>query len=79
MLVIEDDADTREFLRLSLEQRGAVVRVASSGAEGSRALDRGPVDVLLSDLTLPEGDGYSVMRTIRARGLPGCPPWRSRR
>ena len=73
MLVIEDDRDTREFLCLSLERRGAIVRVAGSGAEALRVLDRGPVDVVLSDLTLPEGDGYSVMRAIRARGMTRLP------
>ena len=73
VLVIEDDRDTREFLRLSLERRGAVVRAAGSGAEALWLLDRGPIDVVLSDLTMPEGDGYSVIRAIRARGLTRLP------
>jgi CheY-like chemotaxis protein len=70
---MEDDADTREFLRLSLEGRGAIVSVASSGAEALGLLDRGPADVVLSDLTLPGGDGYSILRAIRARGLTRLP------
>ncbi len=73
VLVIEDDGDTREFLRLSLEHRGAIVRVAGSGAEALRLLDRNPVDVVLSDLMLPEGDGYSVIHAIRARGMTRVP------
>jgi CheY-like chemotaxis protein len=73
VLLIEDDPDTREFLRLSLEERGVIVHVARSGAEGLAVLEREAVDLVLSDLTLPEGDGRSVLRAIRARGMAGLP------
>ena len=73
VLVIEDDGDTQEFLRLSLERSGAVVRVAASGAEALGFLERGPIDVVLSDLTLPEEDGYRVIQAIRARGMTRLP------
>jgi CheY-like chemotaxis protein len=73
VLVVEDDADTREFLRLSLEGRGAVVRAAASAPEALGLLDRGPADVVLSDLSLPGRDGYGLLQAIRARGLRSLP------
>ena len=73
VLVIEDDPDTRDFLRLSLERRGATVQVAGSGAEALWLLDRIAVDVVLSDLMLPGENGYSVIRAIRARGYTRLP------
>jgi CheY-like chemotaxis protein len=73
VLLIEDDGDTRDFLRLSLEGAGAVVRFAGSGAEALALLTRGPVDVVLSDLTLPQGDRYGVIRAMRALGMTRVP------
>jgi signal transduction histidine kinase len=73
ILVIEDETDTREFLRIALKERGAIVRAAGSGAEALAVLDREPVDLVLSDLTLPDGEGGEVLRAIRARGLTELP------
>jgi CheY-like chemotaxis protein len=73
ILVIEDEPDTREFLRIALEGCGAIVRAARSGSEALVMLDREPVDLVLSDLTLPDGEGGSVLRAIRDRGLTDLP------
>ena len=67
VLVVEDEADARELIRTMLEQLGAGVVTASSAREGLAALDRGPLDVLLSDIEMPGMDGYSFMRAVRER------------
>jgi PAS domain S-box-containing protein len=67
VLVVEDEADARELIRTMLEQLGAGVVTASSAREGLAALDRGPLDVLLSDIEMPGMDGYTFMRAVRER------------
>jgi signal transduction histidine kinase/ActR/RegA family two-component response regulator len=67
VLVVEDEADARELIRTMLEQLGAGVVTASSAREGLAALDRGSLDVLLSDIEMPGMDGYSFMRAVRER------------
>jgi CheY-like chemotaxis protein/anti-sigma regulatory factor (Ser/Thr protein kinase) len=67
VLVVEDEPDARELIRTMLEQLGAGVVTASSAREGLAALDRGPLDVLLSDIEMPGMDGYSFMRAVRER------------
>ncbi len=67
ILVIEDNDDARESLRLLLESLGHDVLEARSGQEGiGVALDAEP-DVVLIDLGLPGVDGYEVARTLRAK------------
>jgi signal transduction histidine kinase/ActR/RegA family two-component response regulator len=65
ILVVDDDASTREVVAAALEQTGADVYVAASAAEGWTALhDRLP-DVLIADLAMPVEDGFSFMRRVR--------------
>lgn len=66
VLVVDDDADSREVVREVLEQAGAVVMVAGSAREALMAMAERPPDVLLSDLGMPEEDGYELMRRVRA-------------
>ncbi len=66
ILVVDDDPDSREVVREVLEQAGALVAVASSTHEALRSIAAGPPDVLLSDLGMPEEDGYQLMRRVRA-------------
>jgi PAS domain S-box-containing protein len=69
VLLVEDNDDARDSLRIALEQRGQYVRVARDGHEALReAQDRLP-EVALIDIGLPDMDGYEVARAIRA--LPG--------
>jgi signal transduction histidine kinase/ActR/RegA family two-component response regulator len=65
ILVVDDDASTREVLSAALEGSGADVCVTASAAEAWNVLhDRTP-DVLVADLGMPEEDGFSFMRRVR--------------
>ncbi len=68
VLIIEDDADSREMLRCALELDGYEVHVADDGLAGVQmALSVRP-EVVIVDLGLPGIDGYEVARRIRATG-----------
>lgn len=66
VLVIDDETDSREFVAFVLEQAGASVTTASTAAAGFSALTQSPPDVLLSDIGMPDMDGYMLMRQVRA-------------
>src|SRR5437867_12188322 len=68
VLVIEDNADTREVLKLMLEVEGATVETAADGEDGLRAAVRMRPDIVLCDIGLPDIDGFEVARRVRARG-----------
>jgi CheY-like chemotaxis protein len=63
---VDDDADNREMLAMILEHSGAVVATADSASEALRVLERGDCQVLISDIGLPDEDGYSLLRRVRA-------------
>ena len=67
VLLIEDNADTREVLKLMLEVEGAHVETAEAGEEGVRAAGRRLPDLLLCDIGLPDIDGMEVVRRLRSR------------
>jgi signal transduction histidine kinase/CheY-like chemotaxis protein len=66
VLVVDDEHDVREALRLILEQNGAVVTSAASVGEAIAALEAARPDVILSDIAMPEEDGISFIRRVRA-------------
>jgi CheY-like chemotaxis protein len=65
VLVVDDDADTREMLTVILESCGAVVVTAESAAEAFASCRETRPDVLISDIGLPGEDGFSLVRRIR--------------
>ena len=67
ILVIEDDSNIRELLRLYLEQEGYAVETAQDGMEGLRAFKRIHPDLVLLDLMMPVMDGTQVIKEIRAQ------------
>ncbi|MEO6193658.1 MAG: response regulator [Thermoanaerobaculia bacterium] len=67
VVVVEDEADTRELLALSLQQCGAEVAAFGSVPEALASFDLAVPDVLLSDIGVPGEDGYSLIRKVRAR------------
>jgi PAS domain S-box-containing protein len=69
VLVVEDEADTRDALRILLEMHGHEVSIAGDGAGGLAGLESFRPHVALIDIGLPGMDGYELAR--RARELPG--------
>src|SRR5258708_1817003 len=65
VLLVEDDEDSQDTMRLMLEMEGAAVACAKSAAEGLRAVFARRPDVLVCDLGLPGADGYAFIRQIR--------------
>jgi two-component system CheB/CheR fusion protein len=66
VLVVDDDADARELLETVLVRCGAEVTVAASAGAALDALEGAPFDVLVSDVAMPEEDGYDLIRKVRA-------------
>ncbi|HEY9873640.1 MAG TPA: response regulator, partial [Candidatus Obscuribacterales bacterium] len=65
ILVVDDEADSRDFYTFVLEQSGASVTAVASAAEALQALAESERDVLISDIGMPETDGYTLMRQIK--------------
>ena len=65
VLLVEDDEDSRKLLSVMLRQHGAEVTSASRAAEAFRLFNEKLPDVLVSDIGMPEQDGYELMRRIR--------------
>jgi PAS domain S-box-containing protein len=66
ILVVDDDADARELIGLTLQRRGAVVRLVSSAGEALQWVSEGKFDVMVADIGMPHADGYVLIQTIRA-------------
>jgi DNA-binding NtrC family response regulator len=67
ILVVDDEAEIREGLQLLLGSEGYEVALADSAAAGLAALDRAPADLVLLDVSLPDGNGIALLKDIRAR------------
>ena len=65
ILVVDDDGDSARALSRSLEHVGHLVRVASNSTEAIVAAQLLPVDLVLCDVDLPDGDGLEVIRQLR--------------
>jgi PAS domain S-box-containing protein len=70
ILVADDDTDTREFVVFLLEQQGATVTAAASAGEALVALHDAHFDILVSDIGMPEMDGYMLLRQVRKLPAP---------
>ena len=66
VLVVEDDPDARELVTAILEDAGAVVASAPSAAMGFDAVRSFHPHLLVSDIGMPDEDGYSLIRRVRA-------------
>jgi PAS domain S-box-containing protein len=65
ILVVDDEADTRDLITTVLKQYGAKVTAVGSVAEALEAVERLQLDVLVSDIGMPEENGYSLIRKLR--------------
>jgi signal transduction histidine kinase/CheY-like chemotaxis protein len=68
IVFVDDDADTRAMLAVALRNHGAEVQPVASAAEAMTALAEMPADVLISDISMPGEDGYSLIQKLRAGG-----------
>jgi CheY-like chemotaxis protein len=66
VLVVEDEADSRETIKAVLTQGGAEVRASSSAREALEVLEHWKPDVLMSDIGMPNEDGFALIRKVRA-------------
>jgi signal transduction histidine kinase len=67
VLLVDDDPDSNEAVRVLLDHCGAEVRVAGSAAHAYEILSRWRPDVLLTDIGMPGEDGYSLLARVRTR------------
>jgi DNA-binding response OmpR family regulator len=65
VLVIEDEADIRNFISRVLELEGYDVFKASDGIVGMEILKEQPIDLVLLDLRMPGPDGWSILKEIK--------------
>jgi two-component system response regulator MprA len=69
VLIVEDDPDIRQFLRLALEQEGYLALTAENGQVALDLVMRQPPGLILLDLSMPIMDGWTFARTLKERGF----------
>lgn len=67
VLIVDDDADSRTMLALLLNQHGVTVQPAASADEALAILEQWKPDIIISDIGMPEKDGYQFIQELRAR------------
>jgi len=67
ILVVEDDPDTRELLRVLLQTNGGIVTATGSVPEALAAYDQDPPRIIVADIGMPEYNGYTLIGRVRAR------------
>jgi DNA-binding response OmpR family regulator len=72
LLLVEDDGDLSDFVREGMTRVGFTVDVTADGESALRLTEAACYDVILLDVMLPKLDGYSVLKTLRARGYKGA-------
>jgi excisionase family DNA binding protein len=74
VLIVDDDHQLREFVRVNLEMDGYAVREAASAQEGLAALEEEPPDLVLLDVMMPQVDGFEMLRRMQEQhGLGSVP------
>ena len=66
LLVVEDETDALDLLIAILETNGAKVTAVRSAAAALATMQNAPPDLLISDIEMPDEDGYSLIKKIRA-------------
>ena len=69
ILIVDDSADVTGALRVLFEETGNDVSVANTIRDAVLVATDRPVDIMLLDLTLPDGDGLTALTTMRAKGI----------
>ncbi|MBD2021905.1 response regulator, partial [Leptolyngbya sp. FACHB-36] len=66
ILIVDDEPDTRDFLAFLLRQYGAIAVVVSSASEALAVFESVRPDLVISDISMPEQDGYSLIQQLRS-------------
>ena len=66
VMIVDDEAETRDLLKIMLAGHGADVTVCASGAEALAQIDEWKPEVIVSDIGMPTLDGYAFMRKVRS-------------
>jgi DNA-binding response OmpR family regulator len=69
ILYVEDDPTAREYIQKGLREHGYAVEVAHDGKEGLERATRGPFDLLILDVMLPDSDGFALLEGLRKRDI----------
>jgi CheY-like chemotaxis protein len=69
ILLVEDDDDIRDLLRIALESRGGVLTAVDGTRAAIAALALQTPDIVISDITMPGEDGHALMRKVRSLPL----------
>lgn len=65
ILLVDDEADTRQLIAFSLQQHGAIVTILDSATKALEILPQIKPDLLISDIGMPQMEGYALIRWIR--------------
>ena len=65
ILIIDDEPQIRSMLKKMLEQEGFDIIVASDGKEGMKLFEKDPVDLVITEIIMPEKDGIEVILALR--------------
>src|SRR5216110_508860 len=74
VLVVDDDPQVREVVRVNLEMEGYTVREAANAEEGLAAVDDDAPDLILLDVMMPQVDGWEMLRRVQERHGVGSIP-----
>ncbi|HEY6548036.1 MAG TPA: sigma-54 dependent transcriptional regulator [Vicinamibacteria bacterium] len=66
ILVVDDERSMREMLAIMLSREGYEVVTADSRRQAAGALAKGPADMVITDIRLPDGDGIEILRHVKA-------------
>jgi excisionase family DNA binding protein len=67
ILIVDDDARIREYVRVNLEMEGYTVREAGDAEQGLGVLEEASPDLILLDVMMPKVDGWEMLRRVRER------------
>lgn len=67
ILIVDDEISVRMSLEKALSKAGFLTKTASSGNQAQKILENGAVDLVLSDLKMPDGDGFELLKTIKKK------------
>ena len=74
ILVVDDDENTRQLLRLHLSAAGYEVQVAADAIAAGHIVLRSPPDLIISDVNMPHMDGFEFVAALKAdKSLPAIP------